>query len=129
MDLSVPVGASAELVFEVADADTAIALGSGDVEVLATPRAIAWAEAATCAAVVEFLPADTTTVGTEVHVKHLRPSEVGGPVWAVATVSQVAGRRLTFEVELTDDRGIIVLSGTISRVVVMREDFASSSMD
>jgi fluoroacetyl-CoA thioesterase len=123
VETPIRAGTSAELVFRVSEADTAAALGSGDVEVLATPRAIAWAEAATCAAVADFLPAGQTTVGTEVQVEHLLPSEVGSVVTATATVARTASRRLTFAVQLVDERDNTLLAGEISRVVVTRERF------
>ncbi|MCH9720165.1 MAG: thioesterase [Actinomycetia bacterium] len=124
-----PADATAQLLFRVSDSDTAVALGSGDVEVLATPRAIAWAEAATCAAVSEFLPSDDTTVGTAVQVEHLLPSEVGSVVSATARVSRISGRRVVFAVELVNDRGDVVLAGTITRVVVARERFTPAAAD
>ena len=127
MELPIPANATAELVFRVSGSDTAVALGSGDVEVLATPRGIAWAEAATCAAVSEFLPPGDTTVGTAVEVEHLLPSEVGSVVSANARVSGISGRRVTFAVELVNDRGAVVLAGTITRVVVARERFSPSA--
>ncbi len=123
MAISIPAGATAELVFQVSEADTAAALGSGDVEVLATPRAIAWAEAASCAAVAKFLPAGQTTVGTEVQVEHLLPSEIGSVITATATIAKTAGRRLTFAIQLVDERDNTLLAGAISRVVVARERF------
>jgi fluoroacetyl-CoA thioesterase len=49
---------------EVTDADTAAAVGSGDVPVLATPRLIAWMEAATVQSVARFLGTGQTTVGS-----------------------------------------------------------------
>ena len=55
---------------EVTDADTAVALGSGDVPVLATPRLIAWMEAATVRAAAAFLVKGQTTVGTAIRIEH-----------------------------------------------------------
>jgi fluoroacetyl-CoA thioesterase len=55
---------------EVTDADTAAALGSGDVPVLATPRLIAWMEAATVRAAAAFLVKGQTTVGTAIRIEH-----------------------------------------------------------
>ena len=54
----------------VTQADTAIALGSGDVPVLATPRLLAWVEAATVTALAEQLDEDESTVGTLVELDH-----------------------------------------------------------
>ena len=53
---------------EVTDADTAAALGSGDVRVLATPRLITWMEAATVRAAAAILVTGQTTVGTAIRI-------------------------------------------------------------
>jgi len=53
---------------EVTDADTAAALGSGDVPVLGTPRLVAWLEAATVRAAVGLLKPGQTTVGTAIRI-------------------------------------------------------------
>ena len=66
--------------FTVTPADTAEALGSGDVPVLGTPRLLAWMEAATVAAMAGRLPAERTSVGVEVTMAHLRASAVGAEV-------------------------------------------------
>jgi len=112
-------GRAAEVDHIVADADTARALGSGDVDVLGTPRALALAEAATVAAVAGALPAGQTTVGIRVELDHLVPSPVGSAVHASAELVEVAGRRLTFEVTLSQD-GHEVARGRIVRAVVDR---------
>lgn len=113
---------SASIVTVVTAADTAVALGSGDVAVLGTPRAVALAEAATVAAVAADLDPGRTTVGTRVELDHLVPSPVGATVTAEATLVERAGRRLTFEVRLTQD-GTTVASGRITRAVVDRARF------
>ena len=106
----------------VAAADTARALGSGDVEVLGTPRVLALVEEATVAAVVGTLDAGLTTVGSRVELDHLAPTAVGATVWAEAVLEQVSGRRLTFAVTLTED-GRVVARGTVTRAVVDRDRF------
>ena len=62
---------SGTLSFTVEESDTAASLGSGDLAVLGTPRLLAWAEAATCAAIVEELTEEQTSVGTRVALEHL----------------------------------------------------------
>ena len=62
---------------EVTDADTAAALGSGEVPVLATPRLIAWMEAATVRAAAAFLATGQTTVGTAIRIEHRRATSPG----------------------------------------------------
>jgi predicted thioesterase len=102
---------------EVTEADTASALGSGDVRVLGTPRVVALAEAATIAAVAGHLPPDSTSVGVRVEIEHLAPTPVGGTVRAEATLSTVDGRKLGFEVIVRDEQAIIAI-GQIDRSVV-----------
>ena len=101
----------------VTEADTAAAVGSGEVPVLATPRVLALAERATVAAVAGALEAGATTVGTRVELDHLVPSRVGLELEVQAVLERVAGRQLVFAVRLGDgDRP--VASGRVTRVVV-----------
>ena len=100
VSLSPGLHGSAKLV--VSDADTAVALKSGDVAVLGTPRLIALAEEAALGAVAESLPVGQTTVGMRVQIDHLAPTNVGSTVAAEATLEKVEGRRLTFTVSVND---------------------------
>jgi fluoroacetyl-CoA thioesterase len=108
---------------EVTDDDTAAAVGSGDVPVLATPRLIAWLEAATVRAAAPFIGVGQTTVGTAVRIEHRRATPVGASVDVVAEVPHHVGRRLTFAVQAVDGSGTVVAAGEIDRVVVDRERF------
>jgi predicted thioesterase len=123
----VAVGLEAAVSFDVTDADTAMALGSGDVPVLATPRIIAWLEAATVACLASSLDATSTSVGTRVEVEHSAASPVGATVVARASVSYVDGRLVRFEVaaehRVGDAPPVVVATGRITRVVVDRERF------
>jgi fluoroacetyl-CoA thioesterase len=112
-------GREAALRYTVAEADTAAAVGSGEVPVLATPRVLALAERATVAAVAGALEAGTTTVGVRVELEHLAPSRVGADLEVHAVLERVEGRRLelVFTVRQADaDRP--VARGRITRVVV-----------
>jgi len=115
-------GLSAEVKLVVSEADTAIAMGSGDVPVLATPRVVALAEEATVAAVAGVLAAGDTTVGMRVQLDHLAPTPIGGEVVAEATLEKVEGRKLTFTVSVNDARGLVA-AGKVTRVMVDRERF------
>ncbi|MER6734489.1 thioesterase family protein [Streptomyces puniciscabiei] len=109
---------------EVTEADTAVSLGSGDVPVLATPRLIAWMEAATVRAATAFTGSGQTTVGTAVRVRHLRATPVGGQVAVSAEPSAAGtGGRLTFVVRAVDGSGELVATGEIDRAVVDRQRF------
>lgn len=116
----------------VTKADTATALGSGDVPMLATPRLIAWMEAATVRAAEPLLAQGQTTVGTAVRVEHRRATAVDGSVEVTAMLSQDAtGRRLTFKVHAIDDSGQVVGESEIDRAVVDKARFlgATSAAD
>jgi predicted thioesterase len=118
--LSPGLHGSAKLI--VSNADTAIALKSGEVAVLGTPRLIALVEEAALGAVADELPAGQTTVGMRVQVDHLAPTNVGSAVAAEATLERVEGRRLTFTVSVTDAAGLVA-AGKVTRVVVETERF------
>jgi fluoroacetyl-CoA thioesterase len=118
------VGAAAEVTHAVAEADTATALGSGDVPVLATPRVLALLEAATVAAVAPSLTYGQTTVGTRISLEHQVATPVGRTVTASARLVAVDGRRLSFEVTLTDGATVAAF-GTVERIVVDRARFVA----
>ena len=115
-------GRTASVAMVVTDADTAIALGSGDVPVLGTPRLLALVEEASVKAVQGTVPVGHTTVGMRVQLDHLHPTKVGGTVVAEATLEKSEGRRLTFTVAVTDQWGLIAVA-RITRVVVEVERF------
>jgi fluoroacetyl-CoA thioesterase len=109
---------------EVTQADTAAAVGSGDVPVLATPRLIAWLEAATVRSAAPFVGPGQTTVGTAVRIEHRRATPVGGTVEVVAEAPEAAvGPRLTFVVRAVDGAGAVVATGEIDRAIVDRDRF------
>ena len=121
MDLEAGMVGSAHAV--VTPSDTAAAMGSGDVPVLATPRVIALLEAATVDALSGALDPGLTTVGLHVDVEHLVAAPVGAIVTAEARLAEVDGRRLVFVVRLEDDEGRLLASGRVRRAVVERERF------
>ena len=101
----------------VGDGDTAIAFGSGDVPVLATPRVVALCEEATVLATKGALPDGQTTVGMRVQLDHLQPTAIGQSVTAEAWLEKIEGRRLIFAVSVNDARGLVA-AGKVTRVVV-----------
>jgi predicted thioesterase len=120
--VAVEPGARAEVKLTVGDEDTAVALSSGDVPVLATPRVVALCEEATVAAVDGHLPVGQTTVGMRIQLDHLQPNAVGSTVAAEAILDKVEGRRLHFTVAVRDHRGLVAC-GKVTRVMVDAERF------
>ena len=106
----------------VTEADTAVAMRSGSVPVLATPRVVALCEQATCAALEGHLAEGMTTVGMRVQVDHLQPTAVGQTVEAEAQLEKIEGRRLTFMVSASDTKGLVA-AGRVTRVLVEVDRF------
>ena len=110
----------------VTEADTAQAMGSGDVPVLATPRLLALAEAAACAAVLPHLAGGLTSVGTSASVEHRTASPLGAEIVVEAELTEVDGRRLVFGFiarAADTDEDVVVGAGTVERVILDRERF------
>jgi predicted thioesterase len=120
MGLETGLTGTAEL--DVADADTAIALRSGDVPTLGTPRLIALCEEATLRALNGHVSAGCSSVGVRVQIEHISPTAVGRRVMAEATLEKVEGRRLVFSVSARDDHGLVA-AGKVTRVMVETERF------
>jgi fluoroacetyl-CoA thioesterase len=118
----VTVGVSGKSELVVTDHDTAVALGTGDVPVLATPRLVQLCEQATLAALGPHLDAGQTTVGFRIELSHVAPISVGTTVTAVATLERCEGRRLVFSTSVTDSRGLVA-AGRVTRVLVDTEAF------
>ncbi len=102
--------------------DTALALRSGDVPVLATPRLIALCEEATCKALDGHLEQGSTSVAVRVQFDHLAPVGIGATVSAEVVLEKVDGRRLTFTASVSDSSGLVG-AGKVTRVLVMRSRF------
>ena len=115
-------GLAAVVDLTVTDDDTALAMHTGDVPVLATPRVIALVEEATVKAVEPDLADGQTTVGMRVELSHVSPVLVGETVRGEATLERVEGRRLTFTVAVHGARGLVA-AGKVTRVVVDRQQF------
>ncbi len=116
---------AATVTFTVTDDDTAATLGSGSLPVLGTPRLLAWAEAATCAAIEPALPEGGTSVGTRVSLEHLAASPVGAQVEITAEAAYADGRLHRFTVAARHTDGKLVCTGEITRVIVDAERFLS----
>ena len=114
------------LTFTVGEDDTALAVGSGSLPVLGTPRLLAWCEAATCAALEPGLAPGETSVGTRVQLEHLAASPVGARIEVSATTSYADGRLRRLTVSARDlGSGKVVGAGEVTRVVVDAERFLS----
>jgi len=102
----------------------AASMGSGDLHVFATPAMVALMENAAMLAVAPHLPEGSTTVGAMMNTSHIKPSPMDEPIKATAVLTEVEGRKLTFEIKAEDSKGIIGEAVHV-RYVVDKEKFMS----
>lgn len=103
--------------FLVTEERLATEVGSGDAPVFASPMLVAVMEAAAVDCIEAHLPDGYQSLGVHLDVTHSAPTPLGFTVTATATLKQVAGRKLLFEVS-ADDGVERIGSGTHTRVVV-----------
>lgn len=116
------IGLKHESTTIVSECNSAKTLGSGDMDVFATPAMVALMENAAMSAVAAELPEGSATVGTQMNTSHIKASAIGATITASAELLAVDGRKLTFAVKAWDGKGIIG-EGEHTRVVVDRERF------
>jgi len=116
-------GLTAQLSLVVAEEHTAKHLGSGSVQVFATPQMILLMERASVAAIDHLLPEGYRTVGVGLDVRHLAPTPVGFEVRATSELIEIDGRRLTCRVQVHD--GVeLVGEGIHRRAIIDVRQFA-----
>ena len=105
---------------------TAAAVGSGLLDVFATPQMIALMEATASESVAPYLDEGSTSVGTLVNVSHVAATPVGMTVRCESELTDVEGRKLTFSVKAYDECGLIG-EGTHERFVIFSEKFMAKA--
>ena len=116
------IGLTHEKEITVTDDMSAISMHSGGLKVYATPSMIALMEEAALECVAEYVGEGNGTVGTALNVQHIAPTPIGMKARAVATVTAVEGRKITFSVEAYDETEKIGF-GTHERFIVDNERF------
>jgi predicted thioesterase len=119
-------GLSATIQFQVEDNSSARQLGSGAVDVLATPELVRLMEVAAVAALGDHLPPEYTSVGVSLNVQHVAATPVGMGGEVRALLTEVQGRRLKFQVAGHDDVEEIG-RGTHERVLVEAAGFVAKA--
>ena len=105
--------------------DTSSSVGSGDLEVLATPRLIAWCENAAFQVCQQQIDSDHTTVGTMVKIEHVKGTPVGAEITVLCAEPINDGRRLVCHVVVKDSDGEEIARGELHRAVVDPDRFLS----
>lgn len=124
MEFNLPVGLTYTSTKHVTMDDAASRFGSGLIDVFATPAMVALMENASLMTVASHLPEGFNTVGIEISTTHIKATPMGMDVKATATLVNVDGKKLTFEVVAEDEEGVIG-KGTHSRFIIETEKFMS----
>lgn len=124
--MEIPVGAKGRVDGIVTDQLTAAAVGSGSVEVFATPYMVAAMENAACEAIRPYYSEGENSVGTKLEISHDAATPVGMKYWAEAEVVEVDRRRIVLKVTAYDETGVIG-SGTHERFIIQMEKFLAKA--
>ena len=101
----------------VTEYNSASALGSGLLEVFATPAMVALMEKTAWMSVAPYM----------LNIKHLAATPAGMIVWCESELKEVDGRRLVFHVEAFDESGKIG-EGEHERFIVKNEKFMDKAL-
>lgn len=108
--------------YQVAKNQTARSMGSGDLEVLATPALVAMMENCAKSLVADGLSVGQTTVGFKLDLKHLAPSPIGAEIKVEAELTDVDGQKLSFSIKAYD-QATLIGNASHQRVIVETADF------
>ncbi|HEY4533036.1 MAG TPA: thioesterase family protein [Fusobacterium sp.] len=117
------VGLKGEVSKVVQAEDTAARVASGLLEVFSTPMMIALMEKAAYTLAEEHLEEEESTVGVEIGSKHMKATPIGVTVKAVATITKIEGRFITFQVQAFEEDGTLIGEGTHLRCIINRQKF------
>ncbi|WP_339099587.1 hypothetical protein IGL98_001790 [Enterococcus sp. DIV0840] len=112
--------------FVVGSKDTAKEIGSGDLDVLATPAVLAMVENTAKDYLHKELASEETSVGTLIEARHLRPSKVGAEIMVKVKVKSQEKTKINFSFEALDD-GQIIATGIHQRAVILTDVFRQIS--
>ncbi len=116
------IGISNELTKEVTKDNTASAMGSGLLDVFATPAMAALMEETCLKSVQPYLEEGSGTVGTGLTITHVSATPIGMQVRCVSKLVEVDGRKLVFDIQAFDDAGLIG-QGMHERFIIQNDKF------
>ena len=120
------IGIKGQVEFIAEESGSAKIMGSGALDVLATPKMIAMLEKAAWESVQPYLEDGCGTVGTLMNVTHDAATPLGMKVRCTSELVQVEGKKLVFKVEAFDEKGHIG-GGMHERFIVNNEKFQSKT--
>lgn len=95
------------LTIKVTEDKTAKVMGSGTLDVFATPSMVALMEQTAAESVQSLLDDGVTSVGTKINVEHLAADPIGIEVTCESILTEVDGRKLCFDIVVSDKHGIV----------------------
>jgi len=122
MKKKLKIGIKGNLSITVKKKDTASQYGSGLIDVFATPAMIGLMEKTAQLSVQDYLPEGSITLGTEVHIKHIKATPVGQKVCCFSELIEINDRQLGFALKVFDETGEIG-NGTHKRFIVDKAKF------
>lgn len=120
-------GIKGKQTIKVDETNTARTMGSGTLDVFATPAMIALMEQTAWKSVEAELEEGSGTVGTFLEVSHDAPTPLGMEVTCESELTAVNGRELTFEVKAYDERGTVG-KGIHKRFIINEERFMEKAL-
>ncbi|MBR1626892.1 MAG: thioesterase family protein [Bacteroidales bacterium] len=122
MEITIPINIKGHKDYKIQECDTAIAMGSGDVRVLATPKLLALMEEVSSNSIRKYLPEGYTSVGVEMHIHHLKSSKIGEQISIDSDFLKQEERKLYFHVIVTS-KGEKIGEGDCNRFIVNKTKF------
>lgn len=110
----------------VSETNSAKTMGSGTLDVFATPAMTALMEKTAWKSVAPHLDEGCGTVGTVLNITHDAPTPFGMKVWCESELTEIDGRRLVFHVTAYDEKGKIG-EGRHERFIIQNEKFQSKA--
>lgn len=123
----IPMGTLGSGETTVSEKNTAKTLGSGGLDVFATPAMILLMENTAAESVAKFLDENFSTVGTKIDIKHLSPSPIGAKITCNTKVISQDRAKIEFEVKAFDNAGLIG-EGKHERFIIDKENFMKKAM-
>lgn len=121
------IGVKGKESLTVTQQQSAKTMGSGTLDVLATPAMIALMEQTAWKSIVPYLDSNQSSVGTRLDITHDAPTPLGMTVTCESELVKIDGRRLVFTVTASDDKGIIG-KGIHERFLIQEDTFQEKAM-
>ncbi len=110
----------------VTEKNSAKTMGSGLLDVYATPSMVALMEGCCHESITSELEEGWGSVGTSLNIKHVSATPMGMEVRCESELVKVDGRALTFEVKAYDEKGLIG-EGVHERFLIQNDKFMSKT--